>query len=81
MEEMKLNRKQYEKIRKMDHGQMQEYFMRVYLDGVDEGKRQKVKEEENVDTDAIAEKIQEIKGIGRIKANQIVSIVMESMKG
>lgn len=77
MKEMKLDRKEYEKIRKMDHGQMQEYFLKTYLQGVDEGKRQAVKSTEDIDIDTLMQQIQTIKGIGGVKARKVADIVLD----
>lgn len=39
MKAYELNRKTYEKVKKMDHGQMKSFYERVYMRGFEAGKR------------------------------------------
>lgn len=61
-----LNRKMYEKIRKMDHNDMARYIESVYQEGVTNGSKT------NITLDEIRLVLSEIKGIGEKKTDAII---------
>lgn len=64
-----LNRKQYERIRKMDHCQMTLWAESVYKSGYSDGK----KAAEGFTASEVKEVLLEVKGIGEKRVNTIVS--------
>lgn len=74
-----LTRKQYKDVKKFDHKQMEDYILSIYTDGFEEGERKTIaalaKESREPDYDAIKEKILGIKGIGSVKAEQIIRVL------
>ncbi len=80
MKQGKLNRKQYERIRKMDHGQMQEYFRTVYQAGKDAGIAEAIESRETPELIGLEEKLLDVRGIGAAKARYICDIVREHLE-
>lgn len=74
-----INRKEYERIRKMDHRQVSEFVAGVYQEGYNDGK----KERENFTEPEIRSAILSVKGIGEKKVNDIMQaiIVADKEKG
>lgn len=66
--EFELNRKKYQEIRKMDHNDMQEYLNEVYKKGKTAGK---MEAKPSFDAKIAMEAINNIKGIGPAKMEQI----------
>lgn len=63
-----LNRKTYDRVRKMDHNMMQDYVADVYERGYTDGMNQN----KGLSPEEMKEKIMAIKGIGEKKADMIV---------
>ena len=77
-----LNRKQYEKVRKMDHNQMTAYINGIFDDGyqrgVQDGKTQAEAEKPEPgipDLSGLDDFLQEIKGVGGAKARVVAEAV------
>lgn len=70
-----LNRKQYNKIRKMDHNQMQDFFNQTFNAGYAAGLDAASSEQKVPDLIGLDEKIREIRGIGVEKAKVICETV------
>lgn len=76
MKQRELNRKQYDRIRKMDHQQMKEYFQGVYQAGFEAGAHDAREREPLPDLDGLEEDLQKIRGIGGAKSRAIQEAVM-----
>lgn len=72
-----LNRKKYQQIRKMDHGQMSLFVENVYKEGFKDGKEAA----EGLTIDEVREVLLSVKGIGEKKAADIVAVLTERMEG
>lgn len=75
MKQGDLNRKQYDRIRKMDHKQMQDYFKGVYDSGYEAGVKATTEEREVPELIGLDEELQSIRGIGGAKARAICDVV------
>ena len=75
-----INRAKYKDIKRYDHNQM-EYFARsLYESGLKDAAQAMAKAEsgkKQMDFDLLIEKLLAIKGIGAVKAEQIVNVVKE----
>lgn len=71
-----LNRKQYERIRKMDHCQMTLYVESIYKSGYEDGK----KDAEGLTESEVRDVILGVKGIGPKKAEDIVKALTDAQK-
>ena len=71
-----LNRKKYQSIRKMDHGQMSAFCETLYKEGFENGK----KAAEGLTVDEVREAILNVKGIGEKKAADIIAAITEKME-
>lgn len=80
MKRGELNRKQYDRIRKMDHQQMKEYFQGVYQAGFDAGAHDARKREPIPDLDGLEEELQKIRGIGGAKSRTIQEMVLDFLR-
>ncbi len=69
---VEINRKQYQAIKKMDHGQMQSFFNSVYDRGREEGEKGKTA---LPNLDDLEEHLQSIRGVGGAKARMIAAEV------
>lgn len=69
----RINRKQYEKIRKMDHQQMAAYFNDVYNEGLVEG----IARAPNIGffPDEAERMLRQIKGIGNRKVKDVMHVL------
>lgn len=76
MRELEINRKKYEKIRKMDHNTLRQYVNGVFKQGYTEGSSQS----KALTADEIKTAVLSIKGIGDAKADSIVSAIVEAEK-
>lgn len=75
-----INRKQYQAIRKMDHFQMESYLQKVYEEGYMDGKKAAEKEvsfPSLPDAKELALALQEVKGIGEVKAIALAEKVIQ----
>lgn len=76
MKKYELNRKQYDRIRKMDHNDMKEYMNAVYENGYRAGERAvSEKAAEVPDLAGLEEEMQNIRGIGGAKARAVCEVV------
>lgn len=71
-----INRKEYERIRKMDHGQMSDYMDRLYRAGYEAGAASVPRMNEGEMRDILFS----IKGIGGAKVDAIVSAIFKADK-
>lgn len=75
MKQGTLNRKQYEKVRKMDHGQMQEFFTGIYKTGYEAGVKAASGRMEVPELIGLEEELTGIRGIGGAKARAVYDTV------
>lgn len=79
---VEINRKEYDRIRKMDHNSMQEhiagYYDRGYAAGIEAGRQQAAA---SFNLSIALEEIRKIKGIGEVKVKAIhVALVTAGAK-
>jgi hypothetical protein len=76
-----INRAKYKDIKRYDHNQMEQFARSLYESGLKDGAAQAIAKTESskkqMDFDLLTEKLLSIKGIGAVKAEQIVSVVKE----
>lgn len=76
-----INRQKYKDIKRYDHGQMEQFARSLYESGIQDGAAQAIAKTESskkqMDFDLLTEKLLAVKGIGTVKAEQIVSVVKE----
>ena len=76
-----INRAKYKDIKRYDHNQMEQFARSLYGSGLKDGAAQAIAKTESskkqMDFDLLTEKLLSIKGIGAVKAEQIVSVVKE----
>lgn len=76
-----INRNKYKDIKRFDHHQMEMFARSLYEQGIKDGATNAFKEAESskkqMDLQALKEKLLAIKGIGEVKAEQILEIVKE----
>lgn len=76
-----INRTKYKDIKRYDHNQMEQFARSLYESGLKDGTTQVMAKTESskkqIDFDLLTEKLLSIKGIGAVKAEQIVSVVKE----
>lgn len=76
-----INRTKYKDIKRYDHNQMEQFARSLYESGLKDGAAQAIAKTESskkqMDFDLLTEKLLSIKGIGAVKAEQIVSVVKE----
>lgn len=70
-----LNRKTYDKVKKMDHGQMKSFCENLYMRGFEEGRR----EYEGLSNEEIRKILLQVNGIGEKKAHD-VAVALELAK-
>lgn len=80
MKQGTLNRKQYDKIKKMDHGQMQEYFKGIFLSGYEAGIKVASEKREIPELVGLEDELLSIRGIGSAKARSICDKVKEFLE-
>lgn len=71
-----INRKEYDRIRKMDHGQMSGFVEGVYQKGYAAGK----KDAEGLSETEIRNAIMGVKGVGEKKADDIMQAIIAADK-
>lgn len=74
MKEFTLNRKVYEKVRKMDHHTMAEFFKDAFMRGYAEGKKLLLPKDE------MKTAIMGVKGVGEKKAMDIMQAIDQAEK-
>ena len=76
-----INRAKYKDIKRYDHNQMETFARSLYESGFEDGSKQALAKAESsreqMDFDLLIEKLLAIKGIGAVKAEQIVNVVKE----
>ena len=76
-----INRAKYKDIKRYDHNQMERFARSLYESGLKDGAAQVMAKTESskkqMDFDSLTEKLLLIKGIGAVKAEQIISVVKE----
>ena len=76
-----INRTKYKDIKRYDHNQMEQFARSLYESGFNDGVKQAMAETESgkkqMDFGLLMGKLLAIKGIGAVKAEQIVSVVKE----
>ena len=76
-----INRTKYKDIKRYDHNQMEQFARSLYESGLKDGAIAKTESsKKQMDFDLLTEKLLLIKGIGAVKAEQIVSVVKEVME-
>lgn len=80
MKRGEFNRKLYDRVRKMDHRQMQEFFNQVFDSGYAAGEKEAAEENQVPELIGLEEKLQEIRGIGGAKARAISETVKEFLE-
>lgn len=71
-----INRKEYDRIKKMDHSQMSGFVAGVYKKGYTAGK----KDAEGLSESEVMQAILQVKGIGEKKANDIVKALTKAQE-
>lgn len=71
-----INRKEYDRIKKMDHSQMSGFVAGIYQKGYDAGK----KSAEGLSESEVMQIILQVKGIGEKKANDIVQALTKAQE-
>lgn len=68
-----INRKEYKRLKTIDHIGMQEYLMKVYEAGWEKGHEQGKAAGAFVTKESVREALKEVKGIGENRTNDIIS--------
>ena len=80
MAQQLVTREKFKKIKKMDRREIETFVFNLYqeafMDGYEKGKTSAP----SVHLDKLHEKLLEIKGIGKVKAEAILGIIKESME-
>ena len=76
-----INRAKYKDIKRYDHNQMECFARSLYESGLKDGAAQTMAKAESsreqMDFDLLKDKLLAVKGIGTVKAEQIVNVVKE----
>ena len=76
-----INRAKYKDIKRYDHNQMECFARSLYESGLKDGSEQALvnmkSSREQMDFDLLKDKLLAVKGIGTVKAEQIVNVVKE----
>lgn len=76
-----INRAKYKDIKRYDHNQMETFARSLYESGLKDGAAQALTKMEpskkQMDFDLLMDKLLAVKGIGAVKAEQIVTVVKE----
>lgn len=75
---IKLNREQYKNVKRMDHKQMENFIVKMYNEGYEDGKAAAGK---RVKPSDIAAVLVDIKGVGTKKAAEIMAAVNKLYEG
>lgn len=79
-----INRTKYKDIKRYDHQQMERFARSLYESGFTDGVAQATTAEDpnkrQMDFNALTERLLAIKGVGTVKAEQIVKIVKGAME-
>lgn len=74
-----INRTKYKDIKRYDHSQMERFARSLYESGLKDGAEQAAKkmdhDKEQIDLDKLKSRLMDLKGIGPVKAEQIVEVI------
>ena len=74
-----INRTKYKDIKRYDHSQMEQFARSLYESGLKDGAEQAVKkmdhDKKQIDLDQLKSRLMDLKGIGAVKAEQIVEVI------
>ncbi len=80
MAQQLVTREIYKKLKKMDRREMEAYLVNLYQEAFMDGYEKHKSSAPSVDLDELQEKLLEIKGIGKVKAEAILGIIKEIME-
>lgn len=80
MSQQIMTRELYKKLKKMDRRDMESYLVNLYQEAFMDGYEKHKSSAPSVDLNKLQEKLLEIKGIGKVKAEAILGIIKESME-
>ena len=72
MKEVNITRKMYKDIKRYDHDQMNKFLTNYYVNGFNDGLNSA-----NIDYDVLKEILLSVKGIGQVKADEVISKLKE----
>ena len=72
MKEVNITRKMYKDIKRYDHNQMNKFLTNYYVNGLNDGLNSA-----NIDYDVLKEVLLSVKGIGQVKADEVISKLKE----
>nr|DAP77958.1 MAG TPA: hypothetical protein [Caudoviricetes sp.] len=74
-----INRREYERIKRYDHTQMNNYIRSIYKDGFDSGieEAKNRNEKKDLNIELIKVELANIKGIGPTKMAQVIKVLEE----
>ena len=72
MKEVNITRKMYKDIKRYDHNQMNKFLINYYVNGFNDGLNSA-----NIDYDVLKEILLSVKGIGQVKADEVISKLKE----
>ena len=72
MKEVNITRKMYKDIKRYDHNQMNDFLTRYYINGFNDGLNSA-----NIDYDVLKEILLSVKGIGQVKADEVIRKLKE----
>lgn len=80
MKKYEFNRKQYDRVRKMDHRQMQSYMQGVFENGFRCGQKEAKLANPFTDLTGLEERVKNLRGIGGAKAVLVVEEVKKYLE-
>ena len=72
MKEVNITRKMYKDIKRYDHNQMNKFLTNYYVNGFNDGLNSA-----NIDYDVLKEILLSVKGIGQVKADEVIRKLKE----
>ena len=72
MKEVNITRAVYKDIKRYDHNQMNKFLTNYYVNGFNDGLNSA-----NIDYDVLKEVLLSVKGIGQVKADEVISKLKE----
>ena len=72
MKEVNITRKMYKDIKRYDHDQMNKFLTNYYVNGFNDGLNSA-----NIDYDVLKEILLSVKGIGQVKADEVIRKLKE----
>lgn len=80
MKQYEFNRKQYDRVRKMDHNQMKSYMQGVFENGYRCGQKEVAPSNPFTDLTGLEDKLKNLRGVGGAKAVLIVDEVKKYLE-